>query len=53
MTTAHTFADELARLDAVATADAVRRKEVSAEEVVAAAIARRAPWGACPPSSRT
>lgn len=40
MTTAHTFADELARLDAVATADAVRRKEVSAEEVVAAAIAR-------------
>ena len=40
MTTAHTFSDELARLDAVATAAAVRRKELSAEEVVVAAVAR-------------
>ena len=40
MTTAQTFSDELARLDAVATAEAVRRREVSAEEVVVAAIAR-------------
>ena len=40
MTTANTFSDELARLDAVATAEAVRDKAVSAEEVVAAAITR-------------
>lgn len=40
VTTAHTFDDELARLDAVATAAAVRSGELSAEEVVAAAIAR-------------
>lgn len=40
MTTAHTFADELAGLDAVATAQAIRSGEVSAAEVVEAAIAR-------------
>lgn len=40
MTTAHTFSDELARLDAVATAEAVRRKELSASEVVRAAVER-------------
>jgi amidase len=40
VTTAHAFDDELARLDAVATADAVRRGELSAREVVQAAIAR-------------
>ncbi len=36
----HTFDDELARWDAVATIDALDRGEVSVGEVVAAAIAR-------------
>ena len=40
MTTAQTFDDELARLDATATADAVQRGELSPSEVVGAAIAR-------------
>lgn len=40
MTTAHAFDDELARLDAVATAAAVRAGELSPAEVTAAAIAR-------------
>jgi len=40
VTTAHTFTDELARLDAVGTAEAVRRGDVSAEEVVVAAVDR-------------
>ncbi|MBX3286418.1 MAG: amidase [Actinobacteria bacterium] len=40
MATAHAFGDDLAGLDAVATAAAVRSGEVSAEEVVRAAIAR-------------
>jgi amidase len=40
VTTAHTFDDELARWDGVATAEAVRRRQVSAEEVVGAAIER-------------
>lgn len=38
--TAHAFDDELARLDGVATAAAVRAGELRADEVVAAAIAR-------------
>jgi amidase len=38
--TAHAFDDELARLDAVATAEAVRNGDLSAEEVVRAAIER-------------
>lgn len=38
--TIHTFDDELARLDAVGTAEAIRRGDVSATEVVAAAIER-------------
>ena len=40
MTAAHAFTDDLSRLDAVATAEAVRAKEVTPEEVVAAAIER-------------
>lgn len=40
MTVAHAFTDELSRLDAVATAEKVRAKEVSVEEVVAAAVER-------------
>lgn len=40
MTTAQTFDDELARLDATATAEAVHRGELSPAEVVGAAIAR-------------
>ncbi len=40
MTAAHAFTDDLSRLDAVGTADAVRAREVSPEEVVAAAIER-------------
>lgn len=40
MTTAHSYGDPLARLDAVATAAAVNAGELSAEEVVRAAIAR-------------
>jgi amidase len=40
VTTAHAFDDDLAGLDAVATADAVQRGELTAEEVVTAAIAR-------------
>ena len=40
MPTAHAFGDDLAALDAVATGTAVRAGEVSAEEVVRAAIAR-------------
>jgi len=38
--TVHAFTDELARLDAVATTEAVRRGDVSVPEVVEAAIAR-------------
>ena len=38
--TAHAFDDELARWDAIATAEAIRRGDVSAEEVVTAAIRR-------------
>ncbi len=38
--TVHAFTDELARLDAVATAEAIRSGELSATEVVAAAVAR-------------
>ncbi|MGB6058030.1 MAG: amidase family protein, partial [Microthrixaceae bacterium] len=40
MTTIHTFDDELANLDAVATADAIRNGDLSTTEVVAAAIER-------------
>lgn len=40
MTSAHAFTDDLSRLDAVATAEAVRAKEVTPEEVVAAAVER-------------
>jgi amidase len=40
MTTAHSYGDDLAGLDAVATAAAVRGGDVSAEEVVRAAIER-------------
>ena len=40
MTSAHAFTDDLSRLDAVATARLVRAKEVTPEEVVAAAIER-------------
>jgi amidase len=40
VTSAHAFDDELARLDAVATAEAVRRGELSAEEAVTAAVER-------------
>lgn len=40
MTSVHAFGDELSRLDAVATAELVRGRQVSVEEVVAAAIDR-------------
>jgi amidase len=40
MTAAHAFTDDLSRLDAVATAELVRSKQVAPEEVVAAAIER-------------
>jgi amidase len=40
VTSAHAFTDDLAGLDAVATADLVRTKQVSPAEVVAAAIER-------------
>lgn len=40
MTTAHAFADPLARLDALATAEAIERRELSTAEVIDAAIAR-------------
>lgn len=38
--TVHAFDDELARMDAVATAEAIRRGDLSAEEAVSAAIRR-------------
>lgn len=40
MTSVHAFTDELSRLDAVATAELVRAREVTPAEVVAAAIER-------------
>ncbi|HTO01851.1 MAG TPA: amidase, partial [Microthrixaceae bacterium] len=40
MTSIHTFDDELARLDAVDTAEAIRKGDLSSTEVVAAAIER-------------
>jgi amidase len=40
MTAVHAFTDELSRLDAVATAELVRTKQVAPEEVVAAALER-------------
>ena len=40
MSTAHAFTDELSRLDAVATAEAIRSRRLSPEEVVRSAIER-------------
>ncbi|MCU1372547.1 MAG: amidase [Ilumatobacteraceae bacterium] len=40
MTAAHAFTDELSRLDAVATAELVRTRQITPAEVVAAAIER-------------